>query len=609
MLLLSVVQLLNAQTPFWTEDFSNPTASGWNAIEVQGDGTASANWIYTSTGPSGPYPTNPLASTTANNGWYMFDSDLNCSGANQEAWLVSPRLDASNRNNVFLAFETYYLSFNDRPTVEVSVDSMTWVSYEVFPGIEANEFGVGDGSINPQNISIDISDVAAGESSFWIAFRFLSDSSTDNGANLTGCAYAWQIDDITLSGADPRPASDMRISTEFFAIAPNAVTPASQVVPFGFLADIENIGSAAQPNASLNITITDLDTNEEVYSDNTSYGEIGIDSLAENQLFPNVFSPSNALTAYEGRYTLSPGNTDERPSDNSVSFTFATSDTTFAKTINANRIITPADDNSFAYGNCYYIENGENIFARSVTFAVFNAEELIGQSASILLYEWQGDLNDDGQANPDEYGGIPVAFNTYEFDGSESNNPITVPVSIDSPDGVALNDDTHYFVVAQFDAPDEATNMFLLGSDERNYNAMWFASVLGGGPVQYASMLDVGNTGDFSYVGFGWDLVPVMQLHVSEIVPTVQILSDANELKVAPNPTQEYARLDITLENAQEASVEVFDMMGKRVFTQKLGKIQEHSLDLDVRNFAAGSYLVVIRAEEGTRTTKLMVTE
>ncbi len=606
LLLFSVVNFLNAQDAFWSEDFSTGLSSGWNAIEVEGNGSASSNWTYTSTGPSGSFAPDPIASTTAGNGWFVFDSDLNCTQTNQEAWLVSPRIDASGRANVFLAFETYYRSFDDRPTIEVSVDSMTWVSYEVFPGITANEFG-GDGE-NPQNISIDISDVAAGESTFWIAFRFLSSADTPNGGSGFGCAYAWQVDDVSLSDTDPRPANDMRISTNFFAIAPNAVTPASQVIPFGFLADIENNGSATQPSANLNISITNLDTNEEVFSDDSEYGEMMSDSLAENQAFPNVFTPSNALAAYEGTYTLTPGNGDDNPVDNTVSFEFAVSDTTFAKALSATRVVAPAADNSYSYGNCYYIADATNLYARNVSFAVGNAEELIGSSVSLLLYKWDGDLNEDGQANLDEYGNAPVAFNAYDFDGSESNTLITVPVSIDD-EGIALESDSYYFIVTQFDAPDAETNLFLLASEERNYNAMWFASTQGDGPIQYASVLDVGNTGDFSYVGFGWDIVPIMQLHVGGLTATEQILSQANEIAIAPNPTSTQARLDIGLETAQEVQIQLFNMQGKRIYTQKLGKVQQHSLDLDVSDFAAGTYFVVVRAEEGIRTTKLVVSK
>ena len=605
---LAFAQLIFAQNNFYMEDFGATTAANWTAIEVQGDGSTSSNWTHTNIGPMGAYANESLASTTAENGWYIFDSDLNCSYENQEAWLVSPALDASGEDKVFLTFETYYRSFNDRPTVEVSRDSMTWVSYEVFPNIEATFFG-GNGE-NPQQVYVDISDVAAGEGQFWIAFRFLSDASTANGGNLTGCAYAWQIDDVALTSIDPRPANDMHISPDFFAIAPNIQTPFGQLTPFSFLADIENKGSTVQESASLNVSITELENNTEVFSDNLSYGEIGLDSLVQSQVFPNTFTPAVEAAAYTATYTLALVDEDERPMDNIQSFDFMVSDSTFAKATQGTRLLAPSEDNSYAYGNCYYIPNGAGQYARFMSFMVGNAEELINSSVSILMYKWEGDLNGDFSANADEYGAAAVAFNSYTFDGSESNILLTLPVS-EEGEGVLLEDDSYYFIVVQFNTADEDKNMFLLGSDELDYNAAWFASTIGDGPIQYASMLDVGNTGDFSVVGFGWDVVPIMQLHIGENadlnVAARETLSLANKITLHPNPATAIARLDIDLVNAQAVEVEIFNTMGQRVFVQKMGKIKQGELDLDVSKFIAGTYFVLLRAEEGIRIIKLSV--
>ncbi|MEM9992397.1 MAG: hypothetical protein AAF738_11585, partial [Bacteroidota bacterium] len=421
-ILFAIAQLAVAQGVFFTEDFGPTTASNWTAVELQGNGANASNWIYTTSGPSGGFAPDALASTTAENGWYLFDSDLNCSQENQEAWLVSPVLDASGTEKVFLEFETYYRSFNDQPSVEVSIDSTTWVSFEVFPGIEANDFG-GDGE-NPQKVSIDISNIAAGEPQFWIAFRFLSDGSTQNGGGGVGCAYAWQIDDVTLTDLDPRPATDLRISSGFFAIAPNAITPASQVTPLNFMADVENVGSETQLSSTLNVSIVNAETEEEVFSDNLEYGEIEADSLEENRLFDNTFTPAAEEGVYSGAYTLIPTTEDGNPTDNTRTFNFAVSDTTFAKALQATRSIAPAGDNSYAYGNCYYVPNGAGRFARYMSFAVANPADLVGSSVTTFLYKWEGDTNEDGQANPAEYGEVPIAFNSYEFDGSEDGTLI-----------------------------------------------------------------------------------------------------------------------------------------------------------------------------------------
>jgi len=55
---------------------------------------ASSNWIYSTTGPQGPFDIGIITSTTAGNGFMIFDSDLNCEGP-QDVWLISPSFDAN----------------------------------------------------------------------------------------------------------------------------------------------------------------------------------------------------------------------------------------------------------------------------------------------------------------------------------------------------------------------------------------------------------------------------------------------------------------------------------------------------------------------------------
>ncbi|MEM9886456.1 MAG: T9SS type A sorting domain-containing protein [Bacteroidota bacterium] len=600
---------LNAQNAVFTETFDGGLPDNWSAIEIQGDMSASSNWTWTTFGPMGDFPTGSLQSTTAGNGWMVFDSDLNCTFANQEAWLVSPQLDASNLDVVFLQFETFYRSFNDRPTIEVSTDSMNWISFEVFPGIEANEFGDGTSSpdLNPQVINIDISEVAAGASSYWFAFRFLSDGGTDNGGDLTGCGYAWQVDDVAIINEDARAANDLSVSASFYAVAPNSVTPASQIEAFGFLADIANEGSQDQTDITLEVSIANFATAEEVFSESLSIDLLAVDSTQEDVVFENTFTPADELAVYEGAYSISATNEDEIPANNSRTFQFAVSDTTYSKWFNNTGLISisPADDNVYSYGNCYYIPRGDGFFGRYVSFAVNNAAELIDRTVNILTYKWEGDTNGDFQANFDEYNEEPVGFNIYTFDGTETGF-ITVPMSIDEV-GVPLEDDSYYFTVIQYDANDDQIFQ-LIGSTEFNYQSMFIRSDLEGSP-RYASMLDVGNTGDYSYIGFGFDVVPLVDISVSDdqdlISATLPKLSADNIVKVYPTPADEFVTLEMDFVKAQDIEVRFLDIHGRVITSYTYDKLQKDRLTYGLDQFAAGTYFVYVHAEEGVRTLKM----
>lgn len=607
---ITFAQLTMAQGVFFTEDFNGRIPTSWRSIEVQGNRTASAIWIWTNTGPRGDFRTAPLASTTASNGWVVFDSDLNCSTRNQEAWLVSPRIDATTRSNVFLSFETYYRSFNDRPTVEVSIDSINWTSFEVFPGVTSNDYGA-DQATNPQKIQINISQVAAGQR-FWFAFRFLSDNTTENGGDGIGCGYSWQIDDVALTDVDSRAPNDLKIDETFYAIAPNLITPASQVVPFGFLADVLNVGTQDQVDAVLKIELFNSSTNASVFAEEIMLPLIESDSTLVDIASEGLFTPQPDFAIYEGVYsvTLKDGQ-DDNPKDNEQSFFFVTSDTLFSKILDPTTGIRFGGNQlSYAYGSCFYVPNGNGFFGRFVSFFIANAEELTGKSVNILTYKWQGDINGDSAANPEEYGNAPTAFNEYIFTGTE-DDWITIPMSIDEI-GVPLENDSYYFVVVQYETAD-AQPMFIGASDEFDYQAAFFRSLLDGQP-QYMGMLDVGNTGRYEYFfRDAFTVLPAIDMTIGSnpdiFTKTAEVLAADNETTLFPNPAKEIANLNLKLTTPQDVEVRLLDIKGRLVDSQKLTKVSNANLTFQVSNLAAGSYFLHINAETGTRTLKLTVVE
>lgn len=608
-LLFSIVLLsahwLSAQNAFFSETFDGGIPDDWSALEIQGNGAASANWTWTGQGPQGSFAIDPLFSTTANNGWMIFDSDLNCRQAPQEAWLVSPQIDGTGRNVVFLSFETYFRSFNDRPTVEVSVDSVNWTSFEIFPGILANDYGAAPDE-NPQTIQLDISEIAAGQS-FWIAFRYLSDATINNGGDLVGCGYSWQLDDVTLSDVDTRAANDLSISESFFAIAPNLFTPASQVSPFGFTADISNIGSQDQVDATLSVTIIDANTTADVFEETLTIPLIEVDSSASDLLFENLFAVPDVPTVYQGIYKLEPMGGDENPADNLQSFQFVVTDTTFAKILEPTTGIRFGDSEfSYAYANCFYVPNGDGVFGRFASFFVVNTEELAGRPVNILTYKWDGDLNGDFAANEDEY--EIVAFNEYVFTGEE-DDWITVPLSIDGV-GVPLEDDSYYFVAVQY-ATEDNQPMFIGASDEFNYLGTFFRSLEDGIPY-FGGLLDVGGSGNYDYFfSEAFALPPAIDMTIDDnpnlFTNTINLLSDENKTALFPNPASDVMTLDVDLKEQQDLQIRILDMSGKLITERKLTSIKTTSSIFDVSNLVAGNYTMSLDTKNGSRTLKFSV--
>lgn len=597
-----------AQGDFFTEDFAGGFPNDWTTVEVEGNGQPTSVWFYTTEGPTGSFATNPLASTTAANGWMIFDSDLNCNlGANQDSWLISPVIDCSQKEKVWLLFETFYRTYSDRPQVRVGTnlnDTASWVAIEVFPDITANQFGgviEGDQNINPQTIEIDITDYAAGESNIYIAFQFLSSSETNNGGSPIGCAYNWQIDDVRLTDADPRPANDMRVNA-FYAIAPNAVTPYTQVEPIGFIADIQNIGSETQDSPTLTMTIVNSN-GDVVYQEDLDYGPIASDSLAENVFFPLEFDVPAVPDVYTATYSLAIDNPDTDLSNNEREFTFAVSDSLFSKDLGATRSVAPAADESFTYGNVYFVPEGTDLYARYITFGVVNADELVGKSVTTYLYSWNG-VTDGRYIEPGDY--AVLAFNSYFFDGNEGTDLITIPVDLDGAE-IALEDNTYYIAAIEY-ATDDDQSCFLQAADNLDYAAMNFYTDSLNNP-RYAGVLDVSNTGTLDLLGFGLDIVPVSRLSISSApVGTTDIILPDGAVALFPNPVNELATLEFNLETpSSTVQVSVFDITGRMMQQQNFDNIKSERIQLNAKDLANGNYMVRVRTDAGIKTLKMAV--
>src|SRR5210317_784364 len=83
----SSLNLTYSQGILLSEDFDGGLPSEWTLRKVLGNDDSTSNWQYTTSGPDGDYPIDPISSTSAENGWMIFDSDKNCNiGVGQDAW-------------------------------------------------------------------------------------------------------------------------------------------------------------------------------------------------------------------------------------------------------------------------------------------------------------------------------------------------------------------------------------------------------------------------------------------------------------------------------------------------------------------------------------------
>ncbi|MCB0554182.1 MAG: hypothetical protein KDD02_11565 [Phaeodactylibacter sp.] len=440
---------------------------------------------------------------------------------------------------------------------------------------------------------------AAGSPDFRIKFTWAAD------------LYFWVLDDIAIV---QRPALDMKANRNFFAVLPNAMTPQSQLEDEPLLADVVNQGGETASDVRLEAFIRRKADGAVVHQDTLYYGNISVDSLVENNLFGGLLEAESLASTgdYEGFYAVGHSQPDGRPQDDTIKWRFLVTDTTFAKELGPTRDIASGDNFNYTFGNCFYVPNGAGWFARYISFGVANANQLHagGKSVTLLLYKWEGDLNEDGLANKEEYPDL-IAFNSYFFQGDESGGLITVPVSEDNM-GKPLEDDAYYLAVVSYDVGSPPfIPCFMLASDTIDYQACWFAHNELGRP-QYGSILKEGLEEDFSLLGFGYNIVPVVRLHIGNS----PILLAAEEpgalqprLQLVPNPAGDWVQVTFPDDGRLPTGswLKVSDMSGSIVFEKKLGIFTEKRFTFDARQLAPGYYSIQLITPVYTTSAPLII--
>lgn len=174
------------------EDFSsgNSTAlpNGWSTYNLDASGSSYV-WTWTNTGAQGSAAGAPLNSSTAQNGFVLFDSDY-FGQVTYNAFLVSPPIDLSDYTNCYLTFEEYYKRwanepgnpYNGNPTyVGIILQNDTfWIE-------QHGNFAVNGTTSNPNIVEIDVS--AYSGQFIQIVWRMAGFYD-----------YWWKIDDIKIFG-------------------------------------------------------------------------------------------------------------------------------------------------------------------------------------------------------------------------------------------------------------------------------------------------------------------------------------------------------------------------------------------------------------------------
>lgn len=94
-----------------------------------------------------------------------------------------------------------------------------------------------------------------------------------------------------------------------------------------------------------------------------------------------------------------------------------------------------------------------------------------------------------------------------------------------------------------------------------------------------------------------------------ESVPETPVVANEINVSMYPNPVQSQATLSFNLNEAGNVSYQVFDMTGRMVMTQSVGRLAEgeHQISINAENLSTGSYILRLSQGASTASVKFLV--
>ena len=600
---LLIMGTANAQlaTPFWTENFTNGIPSGWTSADASNQDviwTWCANPILGDDDPACSQPwddaTNsqvPFRATTANTGFMVVDSDDPGGLPNDHiSELTTTPINCTGKNEVFVTFQThigvYELDAEANAVLRVSTDGTNWTSFTLFPGLTTTERW----SENPEIPIVDITSVAANQSSVWIQWQWTGNYE-----------YMWSIDDVEIYGQNPTPQHDMAISA-FFYPASSFSTPASQIATdsFQFEVNLSNNGLAAQTNIVVTAFVAE-DGGATLHTQSISIPALAVGVKDSSFVFPNLYAPELNSGLYKIGYTLTADSTDLRPSDNTRERNFVVSNNVFAKEDGPEQGFRPSAGGEWGVGNLYRMSsnNFEKYKAVQAEFAFStNPDDIANSDVEAALYLFK--VNDDVAEDFSDFDDSSLLSSSLEWLGiANYEAPDTLAdyelQRVDLADlnsglpGVELTSGTRYVLAISY--ANESAQVFHAFNDDVFY--------------YFPSTFVFNDTWNVN--GFGGDANALLRLYIGLVSTTDEQALPENTLSIFPNPVRETLQVGVEFAEPTDATITIADINGRVITFEDREGLTSETLKYALPQLASGTYMARIATAKGTLTKKFVV--
>jgi len=538
----------------WSDDFTTP--ANWVISNEVGN---SDNWVIGTSGPSGTYAINPIASTSGGN-FALFDSDVLCSG-NQVADLTTANaINLTGHSTVMLQFEQYYRRYYDSTFVFVSTNGTDWTKFSVNAGLAVN-----GSTANPNVTSINISAaIAANPSNVKIRFQFYSPSGMAGG--YEGCGYAWMVDDVKIIDALTNDVELTSVYGDILGTSSYAVIPLSQAVNYDIVGIAVNNGSAAQTNVTLH---ADDATNS--LTGTASMASLA--SAAQDTLTYTVTLDNNTPASFGVKTYVTQNETDEVPSNNAGdSIYFSTDYSLYLRTLDLNSILSP-----YSFGASAPATTGMEYGAN---YVFLNNDQV--DSIAVFIYG--------------SHGTGTVTGKLYNIDLTTGARTVVAQTSAYTPSGSLEFKTLALISPYQVTAPAILTSTVQMTFSTAAHDTIYVGAdgnFHGDAAVAGAAYLKVGGTWDWYSITGTCPIVGV----ITHLQTSVNSLFSSKNVVLYPNPVSE----TLYVVNEKAVHVEIYNLQG-----QCVAKYFNENV-INVADLAQGTYLVKVVTDNKVITQKINI--
>ena len=607
----------------WTvEDNANDSLWAWvmpggQGVYADGNATGTAH-------PGGEFSTNigALASTTASDGWMIFDCDfyntpIATGYQDTEGALVSPNLDFTDNASVIVSWESYfrYCCFPYAPVyLEVGTTEDGVTSWTTFDAHGSFIESANSASANPLPVSMDVSCVAANMDSVNLRFAYRQ-------APETGTAYShyyWGIDDVLVTSNDV--VNDIEITQvtngDVFSVWEYRLTPLEQAIASangGMVAGVmyRNVGTENQTNVEVLVEVLDAGgavVNSTTALIDTVYTFANASTCPANTqdtLYVNTNWEPSVVGDYGLRITMTSEQEDASPANNVLAKDVLYTDDIYGhddvSVLDAELRPRESDDitdffDPTGYGSFFTCPNpGSVAYGVAVRFGPNSGLTIAGDEDDLefetRLYTLDGSAGITDSPFDAAYWVYDVAWsNPAGTSEIETYLEFDDPIDLETWEiGIGGN---YYFaaVIDEFGSATELTVLAQANSDSDN------------------------STGNFNQTGAGdfvWftsqTATPAVRLITSER-EAIELLAANHGIRLEqnmPNPALGTTTIRFELGQSHDVELEVRDAMGRLVTSNDMGTLGagSHTWDLNLSGWASGMYTYTLKAD-GLRTTK-----